>query len=215
MKIRILLLCLLFSTLYGLANNGVWDADSLQYPEKIMNLPSVVSKEGDRAGSWGLPTLVALRYGLTVNGKKDERLSNHASQKAALRYLSDLYQEFGDWDQCYVAYLYSPAYVRNLQARHLDSIIQGFDTQRYKEQNKAEQAKRAEVAKKTEIAKKQAIAAAAKEAKESKCITYTVKKGDSLGKIAQKHHVTVKDLKKWNNLKSDLIRENDKLKIYQ
>lgn len=46
-------------------------------------------------------------------------------------------------------------------------------------------------------------------------ITYTVKRGDSLGKIAQKHHVTISDLKKWNKLKGDMIQENQKLKIYQ
>lgn len=46
-----------------------------------------------------------------------------------------------------------------------------------------------------------------------KNITYTVKKGDTLGKIASKHHVTVAKLKQWNNLKSDMIREGQKLII--
>jgi peptidoglycan endopeptidase LytE len=50
---------------------------------------------------------------------------------------------------------------------------------------------------------------------ESQYITYIVKSGDTLGKIAKMHHVTVADLKKWNNLKSDFIRENQKLKIKQ
>ena len=34
-------------------------------------------------------------------------------------------------------------------------------------------------------------------------------------KIAKKYHVKVSDIKKWNKLKSDLIREKQKLKIYQ
>ena len=44
-------------------------------------------------------------------------------------------------------------------------------------------------------------------------IYYKVKRGDSLGKIAEKYKVTVKQLKKWNNLKSDKISKGKKLKI--
>ena len=42
---------------------------------------------------------------------------------------------------------------------------------------------------------------------------YTIKKGDTLSGIAKKFHCTVKQLKQWNNLKSDNIREGKKLKI--
>jgi len=44
-------------------------------------------------------------------------------------------------------------------------------------------------------------------------LKYTVKKGDTLSKIASKYHVSVANLKKWNNLKSDMIREGQKLII--
>ena len=40
----------------------------------------------------------------------------------------------------------------------------------------------------------------------SETIKYKVKKGDTLSSIARKHHVTVANLKKWNNLKSDKIQ---------
>ena len=46
-------------------------------------------------------------------------------------------------------------------------------------------------------------------------ITYVVKKGDVLGKIAGKYHVSVADIKRWNNLKSDLIQIGQKLTIKQ
>jgi membrane-bound lytic murein transglycosylase D len=45
-------------------------------------------------------------------------------------------------------------------------------------------------------------------------ITHTVKKGETLGKIAQKYKCTVTDLKRWNNLKSTNIRVGQKLKVY-
>ncbi len=42
---------------------------------------------------------------------------------------------------------------------------------------------------------------------------YTIKRGDTLGSIAKKFHCSVKQLKKWNGLKNDNIREGKKLKI--
>lgn len=44
--------------------------------------------------------------------------------------------------------------------------------------------------------------------------TYTVKKGDSLGKIASRHHTTIANIKRWNNLKRDTIVPGQRLKIY-
>lgn len=165
--------------------------DTLTIPQKIMDLPKVVESDGDRAGFWGLPTLVALRYGLTVDESRDDRLDKTASERTALSYIADLYEEFGDWELCYYAYLYSPAYVRNLQMRGL-SIPQPKP-----------------------VVKKPAPPKIVEKPKAPRYVTYTVRSGDTLSRIARKYHVTVKDIKKWNNLKSDLIRENQKLKIYQ
>lgn len=44
-------------------------------------------------------------------------------------------------------------------------------------------------------------------------IVATVKKGDSLSKIAESYQVTVSNIKKWNKLSSDRIVVNQKLKI--
>lgn len=46
-------------------------------------------------------------------------------------------------------------------------------------------------------------------------ISYKVKSGDSLGKIASKNHTTVANLKKWNKLRSDSIRVGQVLYIYK
>lgn len=42
---------------------------------------------------------------------------------------------------------------------------------------------------------------------------YRVKSGDVLGKIARRHKVTIKQLKEWNNLRSDRINIGQRLKI--
>lgn len=189
----------MLSTL-GVQGRPINEADTLQMPEKIMNLPKEVM-EGDRAGLWGLPTLVALRYGLTVDEILDERFDDDACQQAAIQYLTDLYAEFDDWDLVYYAYLYSPAYVRNLQARNLSIPQPKPEIKRPAKPKNVDKPKSGDKPKTT--------------GKTPKCITYTVKSGDTLGKIAKNHHVSVADIKKWNNLKNDLIRVNQKLKIYQ
>lgn len=45
-------------------------------------------------------------------------------------------------------------------------------------------------------------------------IVYKVKNGDVLGSIALRHNVKVTDLKKWNNLKSNMIRSGQRLTIW-
>jgi hypothetical protein len=58
----------------------------------------------------------------------------------------------------------------------------------------------------------QARAAAIKKANAVK--VYYVKSGDTLGHIAKRYKVSVRQLKQWNNLKSDMIRVGQKLKIH-
>lgn len=43
--------------------------------------------------------------------------------------------------------------------------------------------------------------------------TYTVKSGDTLSRIAKTYHVSVNQLKQWNNLKTDLIIPKQHLKV--
>ena len=46
-------------------------------------------------------------------------------------------------------------------------------------------------------------------------VVYRVKKGDYLGKIAAAHHVTVAQIKNWNNLRSNNLRIGQRLVIYR
>ena len=188
--------------------------DTIPVLEKVLNIPQEIINDGDRAGQWGLPTLVALRYGLVVDDTQDERLNETACRQAAIRYLSDLYSEFGDWDLAYYAYLYSPAYVRNLQARDL-SIPQPKPEIKRPPKPKTTDTTKATDKNKSSDKNKNKTSNKNKTGNKAKCITYTVKSGDTLSKIARLYHVTVDDIKKWNNLKNDLIRVNQQLKIYQ
>lgn len=45
-------------------------------------------------------------------------------------------------------------------------------------------------------------------------IVYRVKKGDTLSTIAERYNVSIKELKKWNGLKGNLIREGQKIIIF-
>lgn len=48
-----------------------------------------------------------------------------------------------------------------------------------------------------------------------KVIYYKIKRGDTLTSIARKYGTTVANLKKWNGLRSDAIRDGNTLKIYR
>ena len=49
----------------------------------------------------------------------------------------------------------------------------------------------------------------------SDSFVHVVKKGESLGSIARKYHVTVASLKKWNHLKRDTLHVGQRLTIYR
>ncbi|MCL9769435.1 LysM peptidoglycan-binding domain-containing protein [Flavobacterium sp. HXWNR69] len=49
---------------------------------------------------------------------------------------------------------------------------------------------------------------------ERKTQFHTIKKGESLGKIADKYNVSISELKKWNNIDGNTIHAGDRIKIY-
>jgi membrane-bound lytic murein transglycosylase D len=65
--------------------------------------PTIVSSAG-AAGLWQFMPDAGRMYGLTVDRWVDERFDAQRSTDAAVRYLSDLYRRFGNWDLAMAAY---------------------------------------------------------------------------------------------------------------
>jgi membrane-bound lytic murein transglycosylase D len=51
------------------------------------------------------------------------------------------------------------------------------------------------------------------DANQKKTIIYTVRRGDTLWDIASRYSVSIRDIKRWNNRRSNLIKPGDELKI--
>ncbi len=65
--------------------------------------PTIVSAAG-AAGLWQFMPEAGRLYGLTVDRWVDERFDAQRSTEGAVRYLSDLYRRFGNWDLAMAAY---------------------------------------------------------------------------------------------------------------
>ena len=213
-------------------------------PLELRCLPLALSgmrtdyRQDDRRGIWALPVLVGLHYGLSIDETTDERLDMQASTRAALDYLSDLHQQYGDWWYSILAYANSPNSLHHAFAKNGNElelwdfydqkmlsdvqIIRDFIAMVYvynvgdlrlgkvaENQDIAQKEQPQKEITQTEKPKPAPKPAPPKETTKK----YTVKKGDTLTKIAKQHHVTVANLKKWNHLKSDMIREGQKLII--
>jgi len=82
-----------------------------------------LSPKGAR-GLWQLMPETARRYGLRVDGIRDDRLDLFSATDAAARYLHDLCAEFGDWKLALAAYNTGEA---NVGSAILKAHTQDFD----------------------------------------------------------------------------------------
>lgn len=89
------------------------DFQNKKIPDDLMALPIVESEykqlKGDEgtqepAGIWQMVPDTARLYGLTINGKRDDRLNVPLETLATMNYLNDLYAQFHDWRLVIIAY---------------------------------------------------------------------------------------------------------------
>lgn len=88
-------------------------------PRELMYLPIIESaldptakSPVGAAGLWQIMASTAKDYGLRIDGHVDERLDPYRSTEAAVKILSDLYRQFGDWQLVLAAYNCGPGRVR-------------------------------------------------------------------------------------------------------
>lgn len=97
-------------------NNLPFQLRSLAALESALN-PKASSYAG-AAGLWQLMPETARNYGLRLNKNIDERLDPVSSTKAAVNYLKNLYEMFGDWTLVLAAYNCGENKIKNLLEEH-------------------------------------------------------------------------------------------------
>lgn len=90
-------------------HNMPTDLKYLAIVESTLN-PRAVSPVG-ATGLWQFMKPTGKEYGLRINDQIDERRDPHAATDAAARYLSDLYNRYGDWNMAIAAYNCGPGRV--------------------------------------------------------------------------------------------------------
>lgn len=215
-------------------------------PLELKYLPYALSgmkadyHNGDRCGYWALPTLVGMRYGLSIDGTQDERLSVGTSTLAALDYLNDLHKKYNDWWHSILAYANSPTSLSHAMIHygtepelwdfyehHLmpnTNVIADFiacvylgKEGRLKFGTKTSTSSSVKVVEPVDTLNEQKNmdSSALQQVQDSRTQfkEHIIKKGETLSGIAVKHHVTVKELMEWNHLENDKIFEGNILII--
>jgi hypothetical protein len=105
-----------------LAQNGL--PEDIKYVAIVESAlrPHVGSHKG-AVGYWQFIRTTGQNYGLTVNGKIDERRNFFASTLAAISYFKDLYADFGSWTLAAAAY--------NMGEKGLQAAIEAQHTNNY------------------------------------------------------------------------------------
>ncbi|MEL7118427.1 MAG: transglycosylase SLT domain-containing protein [Bacteroidota bacterium] len=113
-------------------------------PDELKYLPMIesgyrlsVKSHVGASGMWQMMQTTAKYYDLTVSTYEDERSDPYASTEAAVRMLSDMYRQFGDWSLVLAAYNSGPGRVqraiRTAGSKDFDKVKQFLpsETQAY------------------------------------------------------------------------------------
>ena len=169
----------------------------------------------------------------SVSTAKDIRTDLHTSTLIALDRLQELYGQFGDWDKAIVAYAQSPTAAAGLKdstALAEAVIIRSLRNaeSKFKLLPARDAFEGLEALAESRLSERDALLQAEANARKARLdslrkvqaanvdkITYTIRSGDTLGGIAARYRVKISDLKRWNGLSGDFIREGRKLVIYK
>ena len=206
-------------------------------PERILFLPLALADQrvdDGREGIWSLTALDAIRgagQSFTLSDSTDVRFDERLSSEIALDRLQELFNEYGDWNMSIVAFATSPTALaamdstafadaqilrslRKAEEEYSENIPAAFERiGLLAAKRKAERL--AFLQEQAALRKARLDSLRKRQAANTDRITYTIRRGDTLGGIAARYRVKVSDLKRWNNLGSDMIREGRKLVIYR
>ena len=172
--------------------------------------PSVVSTAG-AVGLWQLTADVAERY-VRVGGKVDERRDPARASVAAAAYLHDLYEQFGSWPLALTAYNHGPTGVQRARERmgsdDLGEIVRRYDGPGF---GFASRNFYAEFLAARHVLRN--ANAYFPELKPGRMVTYTVKRGDTLERVARRHGVTIPSLRATNGIRATLIKPGQTLLV--
>lgn len=206
---------------------GIWSLTALDAIRGTGRLSSNVS--GQKVSY--LTASDVTRLSAMIPDSSDIRFDERISTEIALDRLQELFNEYGDWNMSMVAFATSPTALaamdstaladspvlkslRKAEKEYSENISVAFDRiGALAEKRKAESL--AFMREQAAARKARLDSLRKKQATNTDRITYTIRRGDTLGGIAARHRVKVSDLKRWNNLKSDMIREGRKLVIYK
>lgn len=197
-----------------------------------------------QAGPWRLDLATALRHGLVVDARRDERRELASATRAALDRLQDLLvQHGGRWEDALVAFACGPANLaraRSLAGEKADlptlarsvapserGILPLFMAFLLLESASPQASfwpalswEAAPVARDLAVAAPVETPATMSDRRSQTDGTgravphrITVRSGDTLEALARRHGVRIRDLKRWNGLRGDLIRPGQRLRI--
>ncbi len=223
----------------GSEREGLWAIPSLDairwaglHPEMSAETVSAETPDSARNSQTGDVSQTLSQPDSTA-ASVDIRSDLQLSTVIALDRLQELYSHFGDWDRAIVAYAESPAAAASLRdstelaeaaiirslrdAQSKFALVPAHKAfEGLEELAESRRAEREALLRSEAAARKARLDSLRKvQAASVDKITYTIRSGDTLGGIAARYKVKVSDLKRWNGLSSDFIREGRKLVIYK
>jgi membrane-bound lytic murein transglycosylase D len=170
-----------------------------------------LTSAGGAVGLWQLTAEVAARW-IRIDGTVDERRDPARASVAAAACLAELHDQFGSWPLALTAYNHGPTGVararETLGTGDLAEIVRRYEGPGF---GFASRNFYAEF-----LAARHVLAHATiyfPELGRGRLVTYKVKRGDTLARVARRHGVTIPSLRATNNIRTTLLRPGQLLLV--